>query len=54
MNQENIKPNEPFDAKKEKAEYEKYLLSKKYIDYKEELIPIKSKELEKKVENKNL
>lgn len=54
MNQENIKPNEPFDAEKERAAYEKYLLSQKYIDYKEKLIPIKNKELEKKVENKNL
>ncbi len=54
MNKENIKTNEPFDEEKEKAEYEKYILSQKYVNYKGESIPIKNKEVKAQVENKNI
>ena len=50
----NIKPNEPFDAEKEKAEYEKYILSQKSVDYKGESILTKNKEIKAQVENKNI
>lgn len=37
MNSSNIKPNEPFDAEKEKDEYKEYKLQENYAKYKKQV-----------------
>ena len=45
MNTIDVKPNEPFGSDKEKYEYEIYKQKEKYIEYKEELVPMDYKNI---------
>ncbi len=54
MNKPDKKTNELFDEEKEKIEYEQYLHSQKYLKYKNKLISIKNKELNKYIQNKSI